>query len=108
MREDFLTLILQAEDEYHHTLQKATANAGQYAEDCRTEQSVYIEQLKNEWRSFEKVEDDKLNKMLAEDGQKLEDATSRLKEQLKAYHGMKAELISERLKQEVLSLHGNR
>ena len=108
MNEDILTLFLQAENEYHNAIKNAAQKGGDYADDSKAQQNVYIEKLKHDWYLFEKTETEKLSKMLFDDEQRLEAETAESKKRLKINQKKKADLISERLKEEVLSLHGHR
>jgi len=108
LNEDILSLLLQTESEYHAAMKNATKEAEDYADDSKEKQNAYIEGLKQEWDLFEKAENDKLAKMLADDEVRLEAKTAELKEQLRISQKKKADLISERLKEEVLSLYGHR
>jgi len=108
LNEDILSVLLQAESEYHAAVENAVENAGIYTDDCRKKQSAYIEVLKQDWDSFEKAESDKLENMLLKDEQKMEAEMEELRKRLKISQSEKADIISERLKEEVLSLYGNR
>ena len=102
-----MSLLLQAENEYHAAVRSAVSEAEKYADDCKKKQDAYIENLKQEWHSFEKSENDKRDKKLAEDEKNLEAKTAELKKRLKICQEKKADQISERLKGEVLALYGN-
>jgi len=108
LSEDILSLLLQAENEYHAAMENAVKDAENYADDCKKKQAAYIEDLKQDWHLFEKSENDRLDKMLDEKEQDLETKMAELKEQLKISQQKKADLISERLKEEVIFLYGNR
>ena len=107
LKEDIINLILQAEKEYHETLKKAVIEAEKYADDCKKKQSAFIDNMQEEWYSFEKAENDKFQKALYEDEQKMIIEMAKSKEQLKIRQKKKADIISERLKREVLSLYDN-
>ena len=107
LKEDIISLILQAEKEYHNTMKKVVTEAEKYADDCKKKQSAYIDNMQEEWYSFEKAENDKFKKALYEDEQKMDIEMAKSKEQLKIRQEKKAELISDRLKEEVLSLYDN-
>ena len=102
--EDILSLLLRVEDEYHEAMENAVKEAENYAEGCKEEQNAYLENLKRDWHSFEKAENDKLAQMLAENEKKLEAQTAELKNRLKTSQKNKADIISGRLKDEVVSL----
>jgi predicted nucleic acid-binding Zn-ribbon protein len=89
-------------------MKNAVKAAEDYAAERRGEQNAYIEELKQNWHSFENSENEKLEKMLSEDEQRLELKTAELKDKLRISQKKKADMISERLKEEVLSLYGNR
>ena len=108
MNEDILYLLLQAENEYHAAMKNAVKDAEDYSDECRKKQAAYIEELKQKWHLFEDSEKSKLEKMLFENGQKLEIKAAELKERLRTGQKKKADQISERLKKEVLSLYGDR
>ena len=108
MNEDILYVLLQAENEYQSAMKNAVKEAEDYADGLRNKQAAYIEELKQNWHLFEVSENEKLEKMLFDDEQRLEAKTADLKEQLRISQKKKADLISERLKEEVLSLYGNR
>ena len=64
MSDNIMDLILQAEKEYHHTLKNAVAEAEKYVDSCKKSQGSYLEELEREWYSFEKAENEKLQKTL--------------------------------------------
>ena len=107
LKEDIINLILQAEKEYHNKLKKAVTEAEKYADDCKKKQGAIIDEMQEEWYSFEKAENEKLKNALYEDEQKMEIEMAKSKEQLKIRQIKKADLISDRLKEEVLSLYDN-
>lgn len=102
-----MSLLLQAENEYQIAMKSAVKDMEDYADECRQRLNAYIEELKNGWNMFEKMENEKLAKMLSEDERRLENKTVELKKHLKLNQEKMAEIISERLKKEVLSLYGN-
>ena len=102
-----MNLILKAEQEYHHSVQKAVDKAELYTDNCKKEQSSYIDDLQNEWYLFEKTENQKFEEALLKDEKELEIKLTGDKERLKSLQKIKVEEISERLKREVLSLHGS-
>ena len=104
MKENILNLILKAENDYHHSVQKAVDEADLYADGCKEEQGAYLESLQEEWYLFEKSENEVFKKKLSEAELKLEAKLVEDKEQLKLRQQNKAGQISERLKREVLSL----
>jgi len=108
LNEEIMALLLHAENEYHSAVMKAAREAEHYAADRKKKQHAYFEQLRREWERFEKSENEKLEKTLAEVEHKLEKDTAQMKRQLKASQEKKAGQISERLKEEVLSLYGSR
>ena len=103
MSEHIVNLIRQAEKEYHSTIKNAVTEAERYADDCKTKQNVYIEELEREWYTFERAENEKLEKALSEAEHKLETETALAKERLKNCQRKKLDEISERLREEVLS-----
>lgn len=107
MNEDILSLLLQAENEYHAAMENAVKKADSYEEDSKKNQAGYIDKLRREWDLFEKSENDKLAEMIAGDEQKAEKRAEEQKRQLKESQVRKADIISERLKRGVLSLYGN-
>ena len=108
LKDDIICLILQAEKEYHSAVRNAVTEAESYAEECKKKRNADLEDLKSEWHLFEAVENEKFQKSLSEDKQKMEAEMIQKKEQLKICQGKKMEIISERLKREVLSLYGDR
>ena len=108
MNDDILSLLLQAENEYLEALKIAAKKASEYAVNSKEKQNDYIKKLEQEWRSFEKSENNKLAETLAETERRLEMKTAEFKKQLQDSQKQKAGLISDRLKEEVLSLYGNR
>jgi len=103
-----MSMLLQAENEYHDAVKNAVKRAENYADNSKKRQAAYIEILKSDWDSFETDENAQLDKTLADDEQKLETEMEELKKHLKISQEKKADMISERLKEEVLSLYGNR
>ncbi|MCL2814761.1 MAG: hypothetical protein FWD23_09195 [Oscillospiraceae bacterium] len=103
MNEDILSLLLQAENEYHAAMENAAKEAEVYEQDNEKNQAGYIDELKREWDLFEKSENRKLAQMIADEEQKSEKKAAEQKNQLKESQKKKAEIISERLKKEVLS-----
>ena len=108
MNEDILSVLLQAESEYHAAVNTAVKKGENYADNCRKKQSAYIETLKRDWDLFEKTESDKLKNTLSDDEKRMDKEKEESKEKLKISQKEKADTISERLKEEVLSLYGNR
>ena len=104
MNEDILSLLLQAENEYHAAMKNAVKESEYDEDDRKQKQRAYIGDLTREWQSFENSENEKLAKTLADDERRLEAETADLKKRLQNAQQKKAELISERLKKEVLSL----
>jgi len=102
LNEDILSLILQAENEYHAAMKNTFEEAEKYAGDSKKEQDDYIENLKLGWHSFETSENETLAKMLEENEKKLDAETAELKKQLSVRQKDKAGPISERLKKEVV------
>ena len=107
MNEDIISLLFQAENEYHNAVKTAVSEAENYADGCKKKQNAFIENLKQDWHSFEKSDNDKLAKKLYEDEKILEARAAELKKRLRIIREKKAELISERLKEEVLAFYGN-
>ena len=103
-----MSLILQAENEYHDAIKKAVREAEKYTDDCRNRQRAYIEELNREWELLEKAEQEKLEKALLEAEKKMEKETAQTKARLKSYQEKKVDTISERLKEEVVSIYGYR
>ena len=104
MKEDILSLLLQAESEYHSSVKHAVKEAESYVENRRGEQAAYIERLKRNLVSFEKAEGDVLEQTLLDECKKMEGEAAKLKGQMKARQEGKADHISKLLKEEVLSL----
>jgi len=104
LNEDILSLILQAENEYHAAMKKTAEEAEGYADGRKKEQDAYIEGLKRDWHLFEESENKKLAEMFEENEKKLETEAAELKKRLIASQKKKADLISGRLKKEVISL----
>ena len=107
MNEDYIALLLQVENDYHNAIKKAVSEAEAQADLLKQRQKAYVESLRKEWHAYEKEENDKLNKTIAEDNIKIESETAVSKERLKTLQMKKAEMISERLKEEVLGLYGS-
>ena len=107
LNKDIMYIIMQEEKEYLNTVKNAVNEAERYGNDSKKKQSVYIEGLQQEWYLFEKAENEKFQKALIEDEQKMEAEIVKSKEWLKICQKKKADIISERLKEEVLSLYGN-
>jgi transcription initiation factor TFIID subunit TAF12 len=107
MRENIMALVLKAEQVYHHAVQSAVHKAELYTDECKKEQSIYVETLQNDWYTFEKSEKQKFEESLLKDEKELEVKLAKDKEQIKNLQKNKVEEISERLKKEVLSLNGN-
>ena len=106
MKDDILDPILQAEKEYHHAMKSALSEAERYVDDCKEKQAAYLEKLNREWHIFEKAENQKFEKRLADDEHRMEAETALLKSKLKSRQEIKAESISERVKREVLAIYG--
>ena len=104
MKDDTLSLLLQAEKEYHSAVKEAVRDAEKYADNRRAEQVVYLEEQKQTWRLFESAEGEKLEQALLVESEKLEEEAVKLKEQMKLRQTEKADWISERLKERVMSL----
>ena len=107
LNEDILDMILQAEKVYHNMMKNAVNDAEKYAENCRKNQGIYLEEMQEEWYLFEEAENEKLLKKLSEDERKMELEIAESKARLKKCQEKKADLISERLKTEVLSSYGD-
>ena len=108
MSDHIVYLIQQAEKEYHEAIENAVAEAKKYVDESKKKQSDYINELENEWYTFEKAENEKLERALSEAEKKIEMETARSKEQLRFRQRSKIDVISDRLKSEVLSLYGHR
>jgi len=102
MEEDVLSLLLQAENEYHITMKQAVIEAENYVENRRNERTAHIEELKQKLILFEKSESEKLEHTLLAESKKMEEEAARQKKQMKARQGEKADQISQLLKEEVL------
>jgi len=107
LNEDYISILLQVEADYHRAMKKAVAEAEIRTDELRQKQKAYIEELRKEWHTFEKAENERLSKTLSDDYLKIEAKTAVSKERLKALQMKKAELISERLKEEALGLYGD-
>jgi hypothetical protein len=108
LKEDYISLLLQVENEYHNAIIKAVREAEAYAGECRQRQDAYLDGLRREWYLFGKTENEKLLETLSRQEHKLELETAGIKRQMKENQIKKADLISERLKEEVLNLYGDR
>jgi len=106
LKEDILSLILQTEKEYHHTVRKAVEEAEKYADDCKKNQGAALEDLEQEWYSYEREEKEKWERAFQEEERKMEAEMKKSKEKLEICQREKAEAISERLMEEVFSLYG--
>jgi hypothetical protein len=104
LKEDILSLLLQAEYEYHSTVKHAVRDAEKYVENSRKEQAKHIEELRQKQLFFEKTENEIMEQTLLTESKRIEEKAARLKEQMKARQEDKADMISKRLKEEVLSL----
>ena len=104
MKEDFFSMLLQSENEYHNAVKNAVKEAEKYVDDRRREQTAFIERLKNDLRVYEKTESKKLEQALSAENDKMEKEAVRLKKQMMSLKEKKADRISELLKEEVLSL----
>ena len=104
MKEDILSLLLQAESEYQGAVKKAVKEAESYVDDRRKEQAAYIEKLKQDLHMFEKTDSEMLEQMLIAESESMEEEMIKLKEQMKIRQEEKADRISGFLKEEVLSL----
>ena len=99
-----MSLLLQAEIEYHNAVKNSVKSAEKYVDDSRKEQTAYIEELKQSLLFYEKTESEMLEQTLFIESEKMEITASGLKEQMKIRKEDKADQISELLKEEVLSL----
>ena len=107
LNEDIVSLLLRVEHDYHVSMENALVKSQSYTDERKKEQSGYIENLKHDWQLFEKSENDKLEKTLAENERILEAKMTEFIEQLKTKQKNKADMISERLKKEVILLDGD-
>ena len=107
MNEDIISVILQAEKEYHDIMHNVMKLAETYEEDSKKKQTAFIDTLKQNWIKFEASENEKLINTLAENEKALEIKMADLKNHLNMRQKKMADLISERLKEEVVSLYGN-
>lgn len=104
MKDDILSLLLQAENEYQRAMKAAVEDAEKYADDRRQEQTAYVGELKRDLSHFEKTESEKLEQELTAQSAEMEKEAVRLKEQMRTIQQEKADQISERLREEVLFL----
>ena len=107
MKEDVISIILHAENDYHHAMEKAVTAAEKYTQDKRNGQNAYLEDLHAGFHLFEKEEraifEEALNKGMRE----MDEENAAMKDRLKACQISKAGQISERLKREVLAIYGD-
>ena len=108
MKDEIITLILQAEREYHDAVKNAVNEAENYANESKMRQDADLEAMESEWRRSEEAENDKFQKSLHEDERKMIAEMAQKMEQLRKSQKEKMDSISERLKEEVLSLYGDR
>jgi len=104
MKEDILSMLLQAENDYHTAVRNAVKEAEKYVEACRKEQAAYIEGLRLDFQAYEKEESIKLEQTLSSESAAMETEAARLMKKMKDRQTEKAGRISELLKEEVLSL----
>ena len=104
MKDDILSLLLQAETEYNTSVKAAAKGAGKYVDSRREQQAAYITGKKKEFSAFEKTESEKLEQSLIAESEKLEKEAAALKAKMRVRQEEKADRISELLKEEVLSL----
>lgn len=107
MNKGIVSLIMQAENEYHDAVKKAAAEADIYAADCAKKQKAYLDEQKREWERFEKAENEALKEKLLKAERIIEKETEQKEDRLRACQEEKADSISERLKMEVLTEYGN-
>jgi hypothetical protein len=107
MKDNILNLILVAERDYLDALDKARLNGERYVDERRKAQDEFLEELKQEWLSFEKAEDERLQKMFVDEQRRMEAETVEQKKELKRLQEVIADTISQRLKEEVLSIYGD-
>jgi hypothetical protein len=107
LNENILSALLKAENDYQAALKNAAKKADDYSVEQIKKREEYLENMKRDWLAFEKTENEKFERTLFEDGQKMEAEASEQKKQLKINQQKKADAISERLKEEVLSLYGD-
>ena len=105
MSDNIISIVLQAEDDYHYAIEKTALEAEQYEQDSRITQSAYLDELRNGFKTFESSQRNEFDKTLYESMQKMDNENDTIKAQLKTCQINMAELISERLKKEVLSLY---
>jgi len=103
LKENILSPLLQAEQEYQTAVKAAVDKAEHYAHDREQEQITFYEEGKKDWRRFEETESEKLKQTMAADGDIMEEQAIRLRKEMKLRQLEKADEISERLMEEVLS-----
>ena len=107
MADDIIGIVLRAESDYHFAMSNAVDEAEKYAQECRSKQSAYLEELRRDFHLFERAEHDHFEKTLSESMRQMDEENVILKEQLRNCQIKKAGQISKRLKREVLFLHGD-
>ena len=107
MKDDVISEVLRAENDYHYAIDDAEKEAEKYALDKRKQQGAHLEQLRADFHAFEKSEREKFETTLSDSMRKMDEENAAKKARLKACQIRKAEQISERLKKEVLSLYGD-
>jgi len=103
MNMDILKPLLQAEEDYCKTVGDAVLKAEDYIDSCRKEQTKFFDKLNQEYHIFEETENEKLKRMLDEDGRKAEIRLAETKESLRDSQQRVFKEISERFKREVLN-----
>ena len=107
MKEDVISEILRAENDYNYALSSAVKEAEQYAAEARAQQSAWQDKLRQDFRHFEKAERDRFEETLSESMRKMDEENTAAKELMRTRQQKKAGEISDRLKEEVLSLYGD-
>jgi hypothetical protein len=103
LNEDILSLLLQAESEYHSYIKQSVKDAENYVETSRKKQTDYRGELEREFAAFEESESELLEHRLLLQCERMERQAANLKEQMKARQQEKVEQISKHLKEEVLA-----
>jgi len=104
LKNDVLSVLLQAENEYHNVVRDSVKDAESYVERRRKEQADDNDRLKRKLEFFEKTESELLEQKLLAESERMERKAERLKEKMRIRQEEKADQISELLKEEVLSL----
>ena len=107
MDDKIISLILQAENEYRDAVLRVGERAEVYADNCMKKQAADFREQKQALTLFEETENESLDRMIADDEQRMEKETAQIKKRLRACMEEKADAISDRLKKEVLCAYGD-